>query len=87
MEQFAKIYLDTDLSFEDVLRAVQQLTGGTRSVRAGALPRRTSRSSCRVPAPRLGSRGRILVGTSCDDGAAPQWEGVWSVGAPATQRG
>jgi hypothetical protein len=33
MEQFAKIYLDTDLSFEDVLQAVQKLTGGTRSVR------------------------------------------------------
>jgi hypothetical protein len=33
MEQFAKIYLDTALSFEDVLEAVQKLTGGARSVR------------------------------------------------------
>ena len=33
MEQFAKIYLDTALSFEDVLKAVQKLTGGARSVR------------------------------------------------------
>jgi hypothetical protein len=33
MEQFAKIYLDTALSFEDVLQAVQKLTGGARSVR------------------------------------------------------
>jgi hypothetical protein len=33
MDLFAKIYLDTALSFEDVLQAVQQLTGGARSVR------------------------------------------------------
>ena len=33
MEQFAKIYLDTALSFEDLLQAVLKLTGGARSVR------------------------------------------------------
>ena len=36
MEQFAKIYLDTALSFEDVLQVVQKLTGGARSMRTVA---------------------------------------------------